>query len=165
MLKFFKKLSLDFIYITTSAAMTLFANILLKIFIRLVMPRNNEIIMIAISLFSSILFSLLLVFIKHYLKNKKHSKNTYFYKYDGVIKDLVMLLKDGEYIIVILLFSIGIICSIMDFKALIIYSPMIWLDNILDIKILASFLSITTVLIVYFVYLLLYRHSLYKDNK
>ena len=166
MLDFFKKFALDFIYITLCAIITLFADSLLKILISLVMQPNINLktIVIATSLFSSVLFSLLLVFIKHYLRNKKE-KQQYNYKYNGIIRDFIVLLKNGEYITIILLFGIGIIYCCVDFEYFIIYSPIFWLNNISNSKIFASVISVLTVLIVYFIYLLVYRYSLYKDDK
>lgn len=161
MLNFLKKLALDFVYITLCAIITLFADSLLKILINLLLQPNSnfKIIVIATSLFSSVLFSLLLVFIKHYLRKKVK------YKYSGVLRDFIVLLKNGEYITIILLFGIGIIYYGFDFEYFVIYSPIFWLNNILNIKIFAFIISVLTVLIVYFIYLLVYRYSLYKDNK
>ncbi|MBQ8545616.1 MAG: hypothetical protein IJ437_01610 [Clostridia bacterium] len=121
--------------------------------------------MIAVSLFSAVLFSLLLVSLEHYLPNKFKSKRVKGFMRDGARNEFITLLRSGEYITIFLLLGMCFIYTFTNIDLLIVYSPIFWLNNILEPKILASGASIATVLIVYFVYLLVYRYSLYKDTK
>lgn len=164
MIKLLEKLFFDFLCITASSVMSLIAEIFLKILFSLALKQalESKIVMILLSLLSLALFSLLLVFMKHYIKGYIWRNAEKSYYSENIIEDFLSLLKNGEYILVILLLIITTAYSFLNFDFLIIYSPIFGLNNVLNPKILASTASAVIVIIIYFSYLLFTRHSPFK---
>lgn len=160
-----KNLFLDIVYILVSLAISFVSYLFLFLIISQLLGEILwKSLSYSISIFICVLFSMSLVYTKHFLKANglKILKSNYEDKeYKGIFKDIIVCFLKNEYFLTFIIIFITIIYALSSSDLIrFAFSPMFMLATKFD-SFISYIISLITVLLSYYVYLGIYRKRLY----
>ncbi len=127
----------------------------------------EKIYLIALSLLLTVFFAFFLILFKKKIKNRCEKELKEDYKddnYKNLLYDIKKSFLKREYITLILVILLNVLAIIFEnAEIFMLWSPMFLLKTVITNNIIAHILSIVISLVVYYLFLAIYRRKMYKN--